>query len=30
MHFERCCWEVKKVEGFEDEGVEMGGLRVGE
>ena len=31
VHFERCCWEVKKgvVEEFEDERVEMGGWRVG-
>ena len=30
VHFERCCWEVKKVEGFEDEGIEMGGWRMEE
>lgn len=27
VHFERCCWDVKRVEGIdnEDEGIEMGG-----
>ena len=30
VHFERCCWEVKTVEGFEDQGVELGGWRIQE